>query len=269
MSGLVIEGLRASVAGREVLQGVDLVVPPGEVHAVMGRNGSGKSTLSHVLAGKPGYRVLAGSAALDGVELLGLPAWQRAKAGLFLALQYPTEVPGVAVVDVLREAAVAAGRDPDAVGGLVAAEAARVGFDEKLLERAMNVDLSGGERKRNETIQLAVLQPRIAILDELDSGLDVDGLRSVSRRIRDLVQSEGLGVLVITHYARLLEELPPDQVHVFANGQVVHSGGPEVAVELEANGYAAYDIHDDVGEPASLDPFTDPFGDPFADSLGL
>lgn len=269
MSGLVIEGLRASVGGREVLRGVDLSVPAGEVHAVMGRNGSGKSTLSHVLAGKPGYEVLAGSATLDGVDLLEMPAWQRARAGLFLALQYPLEVPGVAVVDVLVEAAKAAGRDPVAITARMLAEADRIGFDQKLLQRAMNVDLSGGERKRNETIQLAVLQPRIAILDELDSGLDVDGLRSVSRRIRELVASEGLGVLVITHYARLLEELPPDQIHVFASGEVVHTGGPEVAAELEATGYAAYDAEDDAPPSEAVDPFTDPFGDPFADSLGL
>jgi Fe-S cluster assembly ATP-binding protein len=265
MSGLRVEGLRASVAGKEVLRGVDLEVPAGEVHVVMGRNGSGKSTLSHVLAGKPGYEVLAGAVTLDGVDLLSLPAWERAKAGLLLALQYPVEVPGVSLEDVLVEAAVAAGRDPVAVSAAIRDEAGRIGFDERLLDRSINVDLSGGERKRNETIQIAVLRPRVAILDEIDSGLDVDGLRDVARRIRELTSEQGLGVLAITHYARLLEELPPDRIHVFSRGRIVATGGPELADELERTGYAAFDPDPDHdGAPPAATPPADPFADPFA-----
>ncbi|MEJ7846212.1 MAG: ATP-binding cassette domain-containing protein, partial [Acidimicrobiales bacterium] len=170
MSELVISGLRAGVGGAEILTGIDLTVRSGEVHAIMGPNGSGKSTLSHVLMGKPGYEVLGGTATLDGVDLLSLPTWERATAGLFLAMQYPVEVPGVRVIDVVREAFTAAGRPEaerttEAIDALVATEAAAIGFDDKFLVRALNVDLSGGERKRSETVQLGALDPRIAILD--------------------------------------------------------------------------------------------------------
>lgn len=225
---LVIEGLRAGVDGREILQGINLTVRSGEVHAVMGPNGSGKSSLSHVLAGKPGYQVLGGSVRLDGRDLLAMPAWERAHAGLFLASQYPIEVPGVQLSDVLRESLVAAGRvaDADRLDELIGAEADAVGFERRFLDRALNVDLSGGEKKRNETVQLGVLAPTIAVLDELDSGLDVDALRAVSRRIEALTQGEGLGVLAITHYRRLLTELKPDRVHVLAGGRIAESGGP-------------------------------------------
>ncbi|MGE3621903.1 MAG: Fe-S cluster assembly ATPase SufC, partial [Acidimicrobiia bacterium] len=203
---LRIEGLRAGVAGREILAGIDLVVRSGEVHAVMGPNGSGKSTLSHVVMGRPGYEVLGGSVTLDGVDVLALEPWERAQAGLFLAMQYPTEVPGVGLGAALEAAFVAGGRDPALVGARVAAEAARIGFDERFLDRALNVDLSGGEKKRNETLQLAVLEPRFAILDELDSGLDVDALRACARRVEAATEEIGLGVLAITHYSRLLHE---------------------------------------------------------------
>jgi Fe-S cluster assembly ATP-binding protein len=236
MSTLEIRGLRAEVAGKEILQGVDLVVGPGEVHAVMGPNGAGKSTLSGVLAGHPSYTVTGGTATLDGVDLLALPAWERAKAGLFLAMQYPVEVPGVRLEEVLVEAARAAGRDPDAVAATVADEARRIGFESRFLDRPLNVDLSGGEKKRNETVQLATLRPRIAILDEIDSGLDIDALRDVSRRIEELT-ADGLGVLAITHYRRLFTELLPDRVHVLVGGRIERTGGPELAEELEASGY--------------------------------
>jgi Fe-S cluster assembly ATP-binding protein len=265
MSELRIEGLRVRVAGREILQGIDLVVRSGEVHAVMGPNGSGKSTLSHVLMGKPGYEVVAGSVSLDGTDLLALPAWRRAQAGLFLAQQYPTEVPGVGLVDLLEEAFRARGRDPSEVPALVRAEAARIGFGEQLLERAVNVDLSGGEKKRNETLQLGVLRPRFAILDELDSGLDVDALRACARRIEAATTEFDLGVLAITHYSRLLNELRPDVVHVLARGRIQATGGPELAAELERTGYAAYgeaDHEDASGRRGPVEA-----GDPFADPL--
>ncbi len=252
---LVIRGLRAGITGREVLSGIDLVVRSGEVHAVMGPNGSGKSTLAHVLMGRPGYQVLGGSVTLDGTDLLALPAWRRARLGLFLAPQYPTEIPGVRLQEMLAEALAAtagdssgsadAGRLAPATGSgsatdRAAAEAVRVGLETRLLERPLNMDLSGGERKRSETLQLAVLRPHIAVLDELDSGLDVDGLRDVARRVHAAVGEWGLGVLAITHYRRLLTVLEPDAVHVLVGGRIVASGGPEMAEELERTGYAQY-----------------------------
>ena len=279
MSQLVIKGLRAAVADRVILNGIDLEIGSGEVHAVMGPNGAGKSTLSHVLMGKPGYEVLGGTVTLDGADLLALAPWQRAQAGLFLAMQYPTEVPGVSVVDTLRAAelaSVGAGRAAPAapVEERLAVEAARVGLESRLLDRALNVDLSGGEKKRLETVQLTVLKPRFAILDELDSGLDVDALRAVARRVEDATNADGLGVLVITHYSRLLTELRPDRVHVLAQGRIVASGGPELADELEATGYAGYTEAADGGaqagsgagggSQAAADPFADPFADPLA-----
>lgn len=254
MSELVVRGLRASVSGKEILRGVDLRVASGEVHAVMGPNGSGKSTLSHVIAGRPGYDVTGGTVLLDGVDLLGMPAWQRARAGLFLALQYPIEVPGVSLVDALGEAFKASGRDPAEVPALLVSEAGKVGLDESFLSRPLNVDLSGGERKRNEVLQLGVLRPSIAILDEIDSGLDIDALRAVARRVADLARSPGIGVLAITHYYRLLSELPVDQVHVLAGGRVVATGGPELALELEGSGYVTYGQGSDAQEPDGQEP---------------
>ena len=266
MSELVIEGLRAGVEGKEILRGIDLVVRSGDVHAVMGPNGSGKSTLSHVIMGRPGYEVLGGSVTLDGVDVLAMDTWERAQAGLFLALQYPTEVPGVSVEEVLSAAFVAGGRDPSAVPAAVLAEAERIGFAERFLGRDLNVDLSGGEKKRNETLQLGVLAPKVAILDELDSGLDVDALRACSRRVEAATTEIGLGVLAITHYTRLLTELKPDVVHILARGEIVKTGGPELADELELDGYAAY-LPASEAEPApaaAADPFADPFADPLA-----
>ena len=241
MSRLVVSGLRAGVDSQEILRGVDLDVSSGEVHAVMGPNGSGKSTLAHVIMGAPGYEVHGGSVTLDGVELLGKAPWERAQAGLFLAMQYPTEVPGVSLADTLAEALRASGRDSSRVSELVAAEAGTVGLSETLLSRPLNVDLSGGEKKRNETVQLAVLGPKIAVLDEIDSGLDIDALRTVSRRVEALTTETNLGVLVITHYSRLLRELHPDRVSVLREGRIVASGGPDLADELERTGYAGYE----------------------------
>ncbi len=263
MSDLVIEGLRAEAGGREILRGVTLTVRSGEVHAVMGPNGSGKSTLSHVLMGRPGYTVTGGSVTLDGVDVLAMAAWERAQAGLFLAMQYPTEVPGVSLQDALAAAFTAAGRDVAEVPELVLAEAGRIGFDERFLTRPLNVDLSGGEKKRNETLQLGVLRPKFAILDELDSGLDVDALRACARRIEQATAETGLGVLAITHYRRLLDELKSDVVHVFVKGEIVASGGAELADELEDTGYAGYGA-----EEAEIEGVIDPFADPFADPFG-
>jgi Fe-S cluster assembly ATP-binding protein len=261
---LEIRGLRAGVAGKEILKGIDLTIRSGEVHAVMGPNGSGKSTLSHVIMGRPGYEVLGGSVTLDGVDVLALSAWERAQAGLYLAMQYPTEVPGVPLLDMLEAAFTASGRDPGEVAGLITAEAERIGFDDRFLLRPLNVDLSGGEKKRNETLQLGVLRPAIAILDELDSGLDVDALRACSRRIEQATNETGLGVLAITHYNRLLHELRPDHVHVLARGAIQMSGGPELALELESTGYAAFGEDEAPAAAAVEDPFADPFADPLA-----
>ncbi|MCY4629309.1 MAG: Fe-S cluster assembly ATPase SufC [bacterium] len=242
MSELTVEGLKAGAAGEEILHGVDLRVSAGEVHAVMGPNGCGKSTLAHVLAGRHGYAVTAGRATLDGRELLELSPFERARAGLFLAMQYPTEVPGVNLADVLGASLRAAGRDPaaDGLGALLSAEAERLGVPAALLERSVNVDLSGGEQKRGEALQLAVLRPRIAVLDEIDSGLDVDALRAVAGRIEEAT-TEGLGVLAITHYTRLLGVLRADRVHIMVRGQIVASGGPELADELERTGYERWE----------------------------
>jgi Fe-S cluster assembly ATP-binding protein len=240
MSTLQIRDLRASVVGKQILHGVDLTINSGEVHVVMGPNGAGKSTLSSVVMGKPGYEVLGGSVTLDGTDLLALPAWQRAQAGLHLVMQYPSEVPGVSLDHVMEEALVARGRSTDGLDALLDAEAARIGFAPELLHRALNVDLSGGEKKRNETLQLAVLQPKFAILDELDSGLDIDALRDCAQRVEALTNDTGMGALVITHYNRLLEALRADVIHILVKGRIVASGGPELADQLEREGYAAY-----------------------------
>jgi Fe-S cluster assembly ATP-binding protein len=240
MSSLVVSGLRAGIDGKEILRGVDLEVSSGQVHAVMGPNGSGKSTLANVIMGGPGFEVYAGPVALDGVDLLALPTWKRAQAGVFLAMQYPTEVPGVSLADAMAAALAPQGRATADVAELVASEAARVGVSPALLARPMNVDLSGGEKKRNETLQLAVLAPKIAVLDEIDSGLDVDALRAVAQRVELITNEVGLGVLVITHYSRLLRELRPDVVSVLRKGRIVASGGPDLAEELESTGYAGY-----------------------------
>ncbi len=242
MSVLQVHGLKASAGGREVISGLDLRVESGETHAIMGPNGSGKSTLAHALMGRPGVEVTAGSVTIDGTELVGLPPYERAAAGLFLALQYPVEVPGVPVAETLREALIAKGQSVGDLEGQIAEEAERLGISTALLDRNLNVDLSGGEKKRNETLQLVLLRPRFAVLDELDSGLDVDTLRQMARRVESAKTEwdPPLGVIAITHYRRLLTVLVPDAVHVLAGGRIVESGGPELAEQLEATGYAGY-----------------------------
>jgi len=267
---LRIEGLMARVGDTDILHGIDLEVRPGEVHAVMGPNGSGKSTLSHVLMGRPGYEVTGGSVTLDGVDLLALPTWQRARTGLFLALQHPTEVPGVSLESVVAEATRTDGRTVEGIHDLLVTEAARIGFDERFVSRPMNVDLSGGEKKRNEMLMLGALRPHYAVLDEIDSGLDVDALAAVSRRVQEATEEDGLGVLAITHFSRLLEVLEPDRVHVLSQGRIHTSGGPEFAARLEAEGYRG--VLGDAGTPVDLPHLGSHeagFGeDPFADPLG-
>ncbi len=236
MSELRIEGLRVTVGDTEILKGIDLVVPAGEVHVIMGPNGSGKSTLAHALTGRPGYHVTSGTATIDGVDLLTLEPSERARHGLLLALQQPLEVAGVRPVDML----VAAGADATTVAERVDAECERVGLRPELLHRFLNVDLSGGERKRAEIVQMSVLQPRFVVLDEIDSGLDVDALGAVARRLQDATQEWGCGVLAITHFRRLLQELVPTAIHVVSDGRVVASGGPELAATLEEHGYEPF-----------------------------
>ena len=240
MSVLEIRDLGVSVAGNQILNGLSLTIRSGEVHAVMGPNGAGKSTLSAAIMGRPGYKVTGGSVTLDGADVLKMATWKRAIAGLHLVMQYPTEVPGVMLQEVLSEALAARGTTKKSLDDLIEAEAERIHFDRQLVGRAVNVDFSGGEKKRNETLQMAVLQPKIAILDELDSGLDIDALRDCAKRVEDATKETNLGVLVITHYSRLFEELKPDFVHILAKGRIVKSGGPELADVLERDGYAAF-----------------------------
>ncbi|HTX63251.1 MAG TPA: Fe-S cluster assembly ATPase SufC [Acidimicrobiales bacterium] len=245
VSLLEVEGLHASAGGREVVRGVDLRVGSGEVHVVMGPNGSGKSTLAHALMGRPGTTVTSGSVRVDGAELVGLPSWRRARAGLFLALQQPIEVPGVLVETALDEALAGADRGQAVeVSTRLRNEAAAIGFDERFLRRPLNVDLSGGERKRNEVAQLGVLRPKFAVLDEIDSGLDVDAVRAVAQRIERATSEWGLGVLAVTHFHRLLRELRADRVHVLVEGRIVATGGAELAEQLEHTGYRAYGVDD-------------------------
>ena len=240
MSVLEIRDLGVSVAGNQILNGLSLTIHSGEVHAVMGPNGAGKSTLSAAIMGKPGYKVTGGSVTLDGADVLKMATWERAVAGLHLVMQYPTEVPGVMLQEVLSEALAARGATKKSLDDLIEVEAERIHFDRDLVGRAVNVDFSGGEKKRNETLQMAVLQPKIAILDELDSGLDIDALRDCAKRVEDATKETNLGVLVITHYSKLFEELKPDFVHILANGRIVKSGGPELADVLERDGYATF-----------------------------
>ncbi len=277
MSRLEVSGLRARAgdSANEILQGIDLVVESGEVHAVMGPNGSGKSTLAHVLMGRPGYEVTGGTATLDGQDLLAMSPYERAQAGLFLAMQYPVEIEGVQLTDVMSHAARAGERDVDEVLARLQEEADALGVADEMLRRGINVDMSGGEKKRSETLQLAALRPRIAILDELDSGLDVDGMRVVSRRIEQATEDHGLGVLAITHYNRLLQELRPDVVHVFVGGVIVERGGAELASDLERTGYDRWIVPVEtgvsIGGPGGLGGLggtsaagADPFADPLA-----
>ena len=247
MSALLeISNLQAAIGDKTILKGLDLTIQAGEVHAIMGPNGSGKSTLSYVLSGKDGYDITGGSMHFDGQDLADLQAEERAIAGLFLAFQYPLEIPGVTNMTFLKTAlnAVRRGRgedDMDAASFLrLAREKSRaLGMDDDMLKRQLNVGFSGGEKKRNEILQMAMLEPKLAILDETDSGLDIDALKIVAEGV-NAQRSPERSMLVITHYQRLLDFIKPDVVHVMANGRIVRSGGPELALELEKSGYADY-----------------------------
>ena len=244
MNMLKIENLHASVAGKNILRGLDLVVNPGEVHAIMGPNGAGKSTLGNVLAGREGYEVSAGSVIFEGKDLLAFEPEERAAEGVFLAFQYPVEIPGVNNTYFLRAALNAQRRyrgqpelDSMQFLKLVREKMAVLHMRDDLLHRAVNEGFSGGEKKRNEIFQMAVLEPKLAILDETDSGLDIDALKLVAEGV-NLMRSPERALLVITHYQRLLDYIKPDFVHVLAEGRIVESGGPELALELERHGYA-------------------------------
>ena len=251
MSFLEIKNLHVEVEDKKILNGLSLTIEKGQVAAIMGPNGSGKSTLAYVLAGKPGYEITAGNILLDGESILEMAPDERAAKGVFLAFQYPVEVPGVATMTFLR-AALNAQRKTRGEGEvstpefmkLVRATSAQLGISPEMLKRGVNVGFSGGEKKRQEILQMAVLQPRLAVLDETDSGLDIDALKIVADGVNRL-RSPQRSMIVITHYQRLLNYIVPDVVHVIAKGQVVRSGGKELALELEAKGYAEY-----VGEAA-------------------
>ena len=233
---LVIDDLHVEVAGKEVLRGLDLAMESGEVHVIMGPNGSGKSTLAHALAARPGYVITGGSVTLDGLDLLALSASERARAGLILALQQPLEIPGVRPLDLLA----AAGAAPEGLRARMSHEAAQVGLRDEVLDRFVNVDLSGGERKRAEVVQIGVLRPAFAVFDEVDSGLDVDALGAVARRLDAATREWGCGILAITHFRRLLHELTPTMIHVVSAGRVVATGGPELSEVLERDGYEPF-----------------------------
>lgn len=240
---LTIKNLHASINGKEILKGIDLVVKPGEVHAIMGPNGSGKSTLSSVLAGNPAFEVTDGSVDFYGKDLLALSPEDRSHEGIFLSFQYPVEIPGVSMVNFMRAAVNAKrkywGEEPLSATDflkMMREKRAIVELDNKLASRSVNEGFSGGEKKRNEIFQMAMLQPRLSILDETDSGLDIDALRIVSQGVNQL-RTEQNATIVITHYQRLLDYIAPDFVHVLYKGRIVKSGGPELALELEEKGY--------------------------------
>ena len=243
---LSIENLHAEVAGKPILKGLSLTINAGEVHAIMGPNGAGKSTLGYVLGGRPGYEVTSGSVHFDGRDLLALAPHERAAAGLFLGFQYPVEIPGVSFVQFLRESLNAQRQqrgEPALSGGeflkLAREKAALLKLDMDMLKRPVNVGFSGGEKKRAEMVQMGILDPKFAVLDETDSGLDIDALRICGEGINAIMRKPRKAVLLITHYQRLLDYVKPDFVHVLADGRIVRSGGAELALELEREGYEA------------------------------
>ncbi|MCD1589332.1 Fe-S cluster assembly ATPase SufC [Qipengyuania citrea] len=243
---LKIDNLHAEIDGKTILNGLTLEIPAGEVHAIMGPNGAGKSTLAYVLGGRPGYEVTQGSVSFNGVDLLDLEPYERAAAGLFLGFQYPVEIPGVSNLQFLREAlnSQRKARGEEALTGgeflkLAKDKAALLKLDPDMLKRHVNVGFSGGEKKRAEMVQMGILDPKFAVLDETDSGLDIDALRVVGDGINAIMRDPAKGVLLITHYQRLLEVVKPDKVSILSQGRIVRTGGPELAIELENDGYDA------------------------------
>jgi Fe-S cluster assembly ATP-binding protein len=242
---LDISNLHATVANKPILNGVSLHVPAGEVHAIMGPNGSGKSTLAYVFAGRPGYEVSEGGASFDGRDLLAMEPYERAAAGLFLGFQYPVEIPGISYLHFLRESLNSQRRsrgEAELSAGdfikLAREQATLLGMDAEMLKRPVNVGFSGGEKKRAEMVQMGIMAPKFAVLDETDSGLDIDALKAVGAGINRIMRAPDKGVLLITHYQRLLDYVEPDRVHVLRNGKIERSGGPGLARELEREGYA-------------------------------
>ena len=243
---LKIDNLQATVADKPILKGLSLTINPGEIHAIMGPNGAGKSTLGYTLGGRPGYEVTGGSVDFDGADLLAMEPHERAAAGLFLGFQYPVEIPGVSFVQFLRESTNAQrkqrGQEPLSGGAFLKLAKEKAGLlrmDMDMLKRPVNVGFSGGEKKRAEMVQMGILDPKLAILDETDSGLDIDALRICGEGINAIMRSADKAVLLITHYQRLLDYVKPDFVHVLAGGRIVKSGGPELALQLEEEGYEA------------------------------
>ena len=241
---LKIENLHAEIDGKQILNGIDLAIGAGEIHAIMGPNGAGKSTLGYVLGGRPGYEVTQGSVSFEGKDLLEMEAHERAAAGLFLGFQYPVEIPGVSNLQFLRTALNSQRRmrgEAEISAGdflrLAKAQAEALDISPEMMKRNVNVGFSGGEKKRNEMVQMGIIDPRFAVLDETDSGLDIDALRVVGGGINRIMRKPDKGVLLITHYQRLLDIVEPDFVHVLAGGRIVRSGGPELALELEREGY--------------------------------
>ncbi len=238
---LELKGLKAGIEGNEILRGIDLEIGPGEIHAIMGRNGSGKTTTANVIMGHPDFDVEGGEVLLEGKSVLEMEAWERAREGIFLSFQYPQAVPGLQVGNFLRKSVASIKGDDEAKGSdfrsSLSSAMDSLDIPKSFLGRYVNDGFSGGEKKRFEILQMMLLKPKLAVLDETDSGLDIDGIRTVSKGVKSAIRGTGSGALIITHYSRILEHVQPDRVHVLMGGKIVESGGPELATKLEDQGY--------------------------------